>query len=348
MTKSLVLQRVCEIYANQLKYSTIGTLYLLNKRGINLKTIERFQLGFAIGNIIFELASKEGWLSDAIQCGLITSRNTDYFEGCIVMPVTINGEYYNIAGRSLTSEEVPHKTLPNQPKDTLFNSDALKYNSIIIVESPLDAVTLEQNGFKTCAIMSLKIKDLTKELFKGKNCYILFDSDSSGKRGAVWLAKNLVGISKKTCILHFPEITQSKIDANSFFLLEKSAKQIIRNLAENSWEFSAPEFGKESKKIKKITHAGVYNDLDIKVVGKELFRGFDIRSKLNGLWIKCPHHKGGKEDKRSLWIGGDKNMFFCFGCSKGGKVIDLVSWHLGISEDEAKEWLDKNVIPFVS
>lgn len=347
MTKSLVLQRTCEIYVEQLRQSTIGTLYLLNKRGLNLETIERFKLGFAIGNIIFERSSKEGWLSDAIQYGLVTSRNTDYFEGCIIMPVIMNGEYHNIAGRSLTSEEVPHKTLPHQPKDTLFNADVLKNNSIFIVESPLDAITLEQYGFKACAVMSLKIKESIKELFNGKYCYILFDSDSSGQRGALWLAKELVGISKKTFILHFPSMTKLKIDVNSFFLAEKSASQIIKNLVQNSRQFSNRKFGKEGEKIKKITHVCAYNQLDIKIVGRELFKGYSIKTKLNGLWIKCPHHKDGKEDKQSLWIGGEKNMFFCFGCSKGGKVIDLVSWHLGITKNEAEKWLDENIIVYL-
>ena len=85
--------------------------------------------------------------------------------------------------------------------------------------------------------------------------------------------------------------------------------------------------------LKVIKHGNTVEEdkIDIVKVGEELFKNEDYIKKSNGLWIRCSRHSEGTEQNRSLWVGGNKNIFTCFGCSVGGGPVRMVSWWLGVS-----------------
>jgi len=41
-------------------------------------------------------------------------------------------------------------------------------------------------------------------------------------------------------------------------------------------------------------------------------------------WGRCPFHGGGQERTPSFTVDTDQKLYYCFGCSKGGRIIDFV------------------------
>ncbi|MCL2609777.1 MAG: CHC2 zinc finger domain-containing protein, partial [Treponema sp.] len=41
-------------------------------------------------------------------------------------------------------------------------------------------------------------------------------------------------------------------------------------------------------------------------------------------WGRCPFHGGGQERTPSLTVDPDKKLYHCFGCGKGGSILDFV------------------------
>jgi DNA primase len=41
-------------------------------------------------------------------------------------------------------------------------------------------------------------------------------------------------------------------------------------------------------------------------------------------WGRCPFHAGGQERTPSFTVDTDQKLYYCFGCSKGGRIIDFV------------------------
>jgi len=340
MQKTQVLKNTSDIYHENIWVSPLALNYLINERGLTEQSIERFRLGFAKGNLVNKIAKSEKWLAEAISLGIVKYNSVDFFEGYITIPIFHNGLYENIYSRNLTNKQAtPHKTLPNIPKNTVYNLvDSV--NSVIIVESPLDAITLQQHGFNSCAVLGIKLSQPAINSFHNKICYILFDSDSSGKTGANNLAKKLAPVAKNVYIVKFPT-SQVKMDANLYFRTNKNAKDRLIFLLKNSAPINFREFGGIRKKTKKNLIACAEDQVDIVVVGRELFD--DYIEKGNGIWVNCPIHKGGNESNKSLLIGG-KNMFYCFGCNVGGGPVKLVSWVKGISREEAKLWIQEFIL----
>jgi len=94
------------------------------------------------------------------------------------------------------------------------------------------------------------------------------------------------------------------------------------------------------KKEKKILNAWEDN-IDVVAVGRIVFKNEHHVDKGDELWVRCPFHKEGKETNRSLWIGGKKNIWYCFGCQKGGGPIFLASWGQKIPLEEGKQWISE-------
>lgn len=341
MKKTYLLKRISELYSNNLWSSPLALNYLVNERGLSESIIHKFKLGFAKGNLVAKAAKEEGWLDKAIEYNVVNWNMTDFFEGYITIPVFYKDDYYNITGRGLLNISPPHKTIPGVHKDGVFNEQALEKSAVIIVEGPIDAMTLVQHGLNSCAVLGIRTNFNIVPKFKNKICYILFDGDSSGKLGADKLAKKLVPVAKRVSILNFPGDKFVKVDANSYFLTVKNAANRIIFLAKNSVAISNCEFGVKTEKTKKIA-GDPHDKLDIVVVGKKLFSGYTDKGS-GGIWVSCPIHKEGNESNKSLWVGGRNNMFYCFGCDVGGGPIKLVSWSLGISMNDAVQWLDDKV-----
>jgi len=313
--------------------------YLTKSRGLTEETIREFQIGYASGHLVAETKSIE-----AEEVGL-TEKGQDFFEGYITFPVLDNGVYVNLYGRAMIDSYVVHKTLPKIPKNCLYNSKALEKNGVIIVESPIDCLTLVQNKLNSCAIMGTKLSDDSVKRFAGVACYVLFDRDPSGKLGADSLASKIFSVASKVCILQFPGKVKAKMDANLYFMRTGNATDRVKFLVKNSVPLKVAPFGNYIKgKAKKIWKDAPEDLVPIVEVGRKLFKDEHHVDKGDEIWVRCPHHKEGRETNRSLWIGGSKNIWYCFGCMKGGGPVYLVAWHLKVSFQVGREWIRQNVL----
>ena len=94
--------------------------------------------------------------------------------------------------------------------------DRIDKGSFILVESPIDALTLEQNGFHAIATYGANIPSHSLERFKDKNVYILFDKDNSGRIGATKASRLLLNVTDNVHVIEFPQKVVEKIDVNSY------------------------------------------------------------------------------------------------------------------------------------
>lgn len=322
-----LMQTAAKVYQNNLFKNQDVLNYLVYERGISLESVEKFGLGFCKKDEFFKSINSPDLFSLAKEkCLIWDGFNCDYFAGYIIFPLVVDGEIVNLFGRAFDADKNPHLVLPKTDKSIPYNFDALKKDTVIVTESPIDTITLDQNGFNSVATFGSNFSTRTVPFFKNKTVYILYDKDSAGKSGAIKAAQKLNGVSKATHILEFPNKGKGKEDVNSYFSRVKYAKESIQFLCKNSLPIPEREFG--SKKINKKNYIKLNeSEIDIIVLGKQLFPDYIDRG--DSIWIRCPHHNQGTEKKASLCIGGPRgNIFYCFGCQVGGGPIRLVQWHL--------------------
>jgi len=320
-----MLNQATKIYKKSLWNSPTSLNYLIKGRGLAEETINNFSLGYCNSDEFYKTVKDKK--QEAIEIGLIRGiKEEDFFKGCVTFPIFDGKEVVNIYGRSL-KENLPHKILPHSSKAIPYNKNSLnKSNSIIIVESPICALTLEQNGFYAVALVGTGLPKKVISLFKGKNCYLLLDSDEAGIKAANAAVGKLFLYANSVHILDLPDK-----DPNDFFRNNLKAKDRLFFLIKNSWPIEKPPFLSHVEKTKKNN---IEDNVSIIEVGKKLFK--DYKENSNSIWVKCEKHK---DTKPSLWVGGNKNIFTCFGCNITGGPVTLVSWQLSLTEEQAREWI---------
>lgn len=337
MDSSETIKFASEVYRQNLWKNADVVNYLVTQRKLSKDSLESFRVGYADKRILSRVASEQGNEANVRSLQLVGS-DYDFFDGYITFPVFKNDTYYNINGRAFKENPIPHKTITDIPKIMPFNPAALDKTSVIIVESPIDAITLVQHGFNSTAILSVNVTPEMVKLFDGLSCYILLDSDDSGRRGSHKLCQKLWGVAKKIYDVEFPGNLVKKEDANSYFSRNSEAVGRMKFLLKNCWPISERPFTYKPKhQTKKIKELDL--QVDIVELGREIFSDHYTIDKGKELWVRCPKHKAGTEVNPSLRIGGKKNIFYCHGCVEGGGPIHLVHWFYEMNWEEAEAWL---------
>lgn len=63
--------------------------------------------------------------------------------------------------------------------------------------------------------------------------------------------------------------------------------------------------------------------------------GVELRKQGSRFAVRCPWHSDGNERTASMFLNPVKNNFYCYGCQKGGSVIDLAMLALNLDFREA-------------
>ncbi|MCK9369400.1 CHC2 zinc finger domain-containing protein [Candidatus Dojkabacteria bacterium] len=343
MTKEKLFEIAAEKYKATLWENAEAMNYLVKERGLSTDVIDQFNLGLCSGQIS-ELAKGDKDIEEAaIKASLIIGER-DALEGYIVFPIYSNSTIMSFYGRNFNSPSTkPHMLLKDTNKSVLYNQAALSENAVVVNESPIDALTLVQHGFNALSVMGSCVSKESVKLFAGKTVYILFDNDSAGASGSEKTADRLLGTAKSIHILSFGCKYAEKVDVNSYFIGVANAVDRIKFMVKFSSPISkTPIPKKEKRKIKKVKNIErIEDDISIVEIGKLLFGDYKMIGE-NEMWVRCPHHKEGTEKNFSLKIGGNKNIFYCFGCNTGGGPISLVKWHFGISFIEALKWFKEH------
>lgn len=177
-------------------------------RGISDQTVDRFQLGYS-----------EGWYT---------------------IPFFIDNSFVNFQMRR-DSPEKRVKSWYRGLGPMLWNRDLLKTSSsVIITESPTDAILLRQHGYPAVshnAGAGFWISSWNKYFIDQKNIYIIYDNDEAGRLGASTVAEAL-GVYR--CKIYTFDGYEEKYDLGMWFLdnigSERKLGELITTEAKHNFE----------------------------------------------------------------------------------------------------------------
>lgn len=319
-----IYKKLTQIYHKNI-FSKEGkrALEYLNKRGISEKAVKHFKIGFCSNNIGYNFLKDKFAQMNLTESGMFCSHKLadgliDTFNNMIVLPVILDGETINFTSRYIGDDYIkyganaPHKHKPGG-FTCGYNEDALDDTYVIIVESPIDAITLWGKGFKSIATFGINgICEGTATRLKGKRVYIAYDKEenNAGRNGAYRLGDMLGKFSVKCHIIKWPNIAD-KVDVNSFFsYYYTTGRNQFIELMKNAEKY----ISEKKKKYDYIKSNADINSVVIKYVGKKKLTN-------RGYLINCPFHN---ESTPSMHIFTDKNEFFCYGCGIAGNAIQLL------------------------
>lgn len=195
----VLLERVVAIYAQNFQEGPEGKAYL-EKRGITDAGLwTRHRIGYSNGQLT-GLLPKEGAIWDELKTlGVLLANGQERFAGCVVFPVAdADGHLVTLYGRFTGEGDNRHYYLPGRPKG-LWNAPALKtYAHIILVESILDALSVQmagsQNVLSIQGTQGLNAEDAaTLASYGVQRITLLMDGDEPGRNAVGRLKALLTG-----------------------------------------------------------------------------------------------------------------------------------------------------------
>lgn len=334
-----------DIYMQLLGDNDQAMSYLVDTRGISEAAIKEARLGYAVSNdmVTPELKAKRlPWQHLATRDG-----ERDYFRDRIVMPISTFGSVQSFTSRAYPTKDPVHQHLRG-PIHFVYNQDALigsKY--IFVVESPICALTLKQNGVRAIARLGNAMLP-TKSMDKGTKIYHVPDRESTnrGELSALRLSASLylAGFHDQL-IVHLPP-NGSKVDVNSFFMKHdlddfrkfvKSAFSVTKQEVYDAdctrtWDETITELQKRSENKQHAMGddlAAIRSTISlVDVVGEYAA----VQQEGDYFRCNCPLHK---ENKPSFTIYPDSNSWYCFGCQRGGDNIAFLQSMEGLNFRQA-------------
>lgn len=319
-----VLTKLTTIYHNVLfgEYGSRPLKYLMEKRQLSRKTLRHFKIGYSFENVGYWLGkqffSKEELMdSDMFYDNYLADHLTDVFDKLITIPVMKNGSTINFTGRYVNSDWIAAQALaPHKHRSggfyCAYNEDCLKDSHyVIIVESPIDTMTLWQNSLDAIATFGINgLNGETALQLRNKRIYICYDRDSngSGQRGAKRLGDMLGRLSIDSYIMKLPQ-GKEKMDVNSFFS-KYDRDDFIEIMKDTPLYY--PEIKEQAKYSER-------EGVEIERIIRKYFK--KPKSVNRGYMVPCPYHN---EKKPSLHAYTDTNEFYCYGCGHAGKALQLL------------------------
>jgi len=242
-------KKALDIFINNLFKTIDGgeALKYLSKRGINLNTVKKFQLGFGgkgWDNLAKELF-RNGFKDDELQkTGLVVfnqSGRRDFFRNRLVFPI-INqkGDVIAFGGRSLDNSLPKYINSPESPvfskRKNLYGINVAKENivldkTVFIVEGYIDCISMHEAGYEnTVATLGTALTEEQIKYLKGlaDNFYLIYDGDEAGIKAAVKAVESFLNLGISPNIVTLP----SGEDPDS--LLTNGQKQVLDEAIEKS------------------------------------------------------------------------------------------------------------------
>ena len=189
---NVTLGTAAEHYHKKLFKSKIGITYLTKTRKIDAKLINRFKIGYADGSLlkIISNGQKEAFIALGILKTTEKGRIWEFFTGCLTFPIFDDaGKVIHFYGRKADpAADHPHLYLSGR-HISIFNRKASHvYDTIILVESVLDCLSLITMGFENVQPL-YGVGTLTEEhirILKNdrvKTVILALDNDAVGRNG---------------------------------------------------------------------------------------------------------------------------------------------------------------------
>ena len=233
-----LLSKVISVYTKNFSDIPLARQYF-EERGITDAGLwGRHNIGYSNGRLRDILPNNGTIREDLISIGILQENGRERFGDCVVVPVyNIDGNITTIYGRSIDKGMKKHVFLPRRPTG-LWNVGVIKtYPEIILVESVIDALSVEVAGFSNVvAVQGINgVSDKDFQLFKAhgvQRLIFLFDGDESGQKSARRLQES---VSDKAADFSFNCLNRclaSEHDPNSY-LCEYGADKLAAVMAQN-------------------------------------------------------------------------------------------------------------------
>jgi len=184
---------------------SIGLAYF-RERGFSDKTVEKFQLGFALNqrDAFTKEALQKGFTLDVLKKASLTSRtegsSNDFFFDRVMFPIhDISGKVIGFGGRTLKKEKTIPKYINTAESEAYDKSRVLygifyakseirKLDECLMCEGYTDVISLHQAGIEN--VVASSGTSLTVEQIKlvkrfSENLCILYDGDAAGVKAAL-------------------------------------------------------------------------------------------------------------------------------------------------------------------
>jgi len=202
----------------------------LRRRGIDGKTVETFQLGYAPAqwDVLAKFLQKKGFsLEQMAKGGLLSetkgqNRYCDKFRERLIIPIfDMRGRVIAFGGRLVKAESHQPKYL-NSPETMLFSKSRVLYNlhrakaairdknEVIIMEGYLDVITAVQYGIDhVVATLGTAITPEHARLLRrhAEKVVLCFDADQAGQNAAL---RGIDVLRQAGCSVRIAEIPQGK------------------------------------------------------------------------------------------------------------------------------------------
>ena len=184
------------------------------KRGLNLKIRERFNIGYAANNRLspFLKKVKEYDESILINASLVNSLGNDFFKNRLIFG--ISNEFNDIVGFSGRTLDNDDSKYINSAETMVFEKNKILYNwnnakeiankkqELIIVEGFMDVIALYKAGFENVvAIMGTSLSESNINKIKSLNIVLMLDSDKAGLFATIKFIKILLKHKIKTFVV---------------------------------------------------------------------------------------------------------------------------------------------------
>ncbi|MBI9008824.1 MAG: DNA primase [Tenericutes bacterium] len=226
--------------------------YLVN-RGLDIKTIEEFELGYALnsGKTLFNQLTKDFQPLDLLNAGLINQGDTDYydlFRGRIMFPIRDeSNKVIAFSGRVFGNAENTAKYVNTAQTEIFSKSHVLynlnnalphvrKNNRVVLMEGYMDVIkasiaqvkeTVCSMGTQLTTDQALKLKKYTD------NVVICYDGDRAGKEATYKAIKILEDVKMNVQIAIMPD----GMDPDDFITNNPNFKEFIDNNLTDQYEF---------------------------------------------------------------------------------------------------------------
>ena len=280
---------------------SIGLSYYKH-RGLNLKTIETFGLGYSSKNSkgLTEYAERKGYNRELLQeLGLISQSGYDFFRERVIFPFhNLSGKVIGFGGRILKDNVKAPKYL-NSPESNIYNkrktlyglyqarSEIRKADQCLLVEGYTDVLSLHQSEIKN--VVASSGTSLTEEQVRlikrfTSNVTVLYDGDFAGQKAAlrgldIFLQQ---GMNVKVAMLpegHDPDSYVTEIGSTEFSsFVHREGHDFILMLARNIQEEYARDPIQKSVQVKDLTKsiAMITDQIKRSIYVKECARLLDM------------------------------------------------------------------------
>lgn len=232
-------------FCHELFKTTAEPKEYVAKRGISSDDlVSHFKLGYAnrtLGLRLPNVKSKAGLaLRTRLQdLGILRASGHEHLVGSLVIPIrdsagNVTGMYGRKTRNDLRVGTPDHLYLPG-PHRGVFNVEAFaESKTVILTESLIDALSFWENGFRnvTCAY---GVEGFTDEILGAfsfheiEKCYIAFDRDEAGDRGARRVAEKLMAAGVECFRVLFPKGMDANDVVRKMHPAEKTLGLFIRS-----------------------------------------------------------------------------------------------------------------------